>query len=218
MLKVFSAALIGVSLVGCSTLAIPTPAFVAQKYASVEDFIASNFNLDMMDTQTRREEGAIYRANFNGTNNTYLEKPIKDLRTYCSTKDGVLKQDSKPDLAFLQGLKRQMKSPMQAMFEAKAFSYSKGASEEVAQAAAANAYSRQLLENSKNPNFDAELAIRVINDKTNEQYFGSFTCYSTGQVPLWKAVVEVESLQTGDIRANGFDMPVAFIRIQGKTL
>lgn len=218
MLRVVSSVLIGGVLLGCSTLAIPTPGFVAQRYDSVEEFIASNFNLDMLDTQKRLEEGALYRANFNGTNNTYLDKPVTDLKTYCATKDGVLKQDSKPDLVFLQGLQRQLKSPLQAMFEAKTFSYAKGASEEVAQAAAANAYSRQLAENSQNPNFDAELAIRVINDKANEQYLGSFTCYSAANLALWKVVVEVESLETGNIRSNAFDMPVAFIRIQGKTL
>ncbi len=218
MLRVVSSVLIGGVLLGCSTLAIPTPGFVAQRYDSVEEFIASNFNLDMLETQKRLEEGALYRANFNGTNNTYLDKPVTDLKTYCATKNGVLKQDSKPDLVFLQGLQRQLKSPLQAMFEAKAFSYAKGASEEVAQAAAANAYSRQLAENSQNPNFDAELAIRVINDKANEQYLGSFTCYSAANLALWKVVVEVESLKTGNIRSNAFDMPVAFIRIQGKTL
>jgi hypothetical protein len=218
MFRAVITVLIGATLSGCSTLAIPTPGFVAQRYDSVEEFIASNFDLDMLETQKRLEEGALYRAHFNGTNNTYLDKPITDLKTYCATKSGVLKQDNKPDLAFLQSLKRQLKSPLQAMFEAKTFSYAKGVSEDVAQAAAANAYSRQLKENSKNPNFDAELAISVINDKANEQYLGSFTCYSAAEIPLWKVVVEVESLTTGNIRKNGFDMPVAFIRIQGKTL
>ncbi len=88
---------------GCTTLGIPVSNFEASRYTTIESFIAGNFTIGpelfySKDMKRLEEEGVFWTARFNEMNHTYLDKPSKDLVTYCESQEGKLANIPRHDL------------------------------------------------------------------------------------------------------------------------
>ena len=74
-------------------LGVPVSEMEAKQYDSIEQFIAGNFtkgpqSLFAKDDENLQVNGVLWKAKFNEMNETYLSKPSKDLRTFCSANGG----------------------------------------------------------------------------------------------------------------------------------
>jgi hypothetical protein len=76
-------------------LGVPVSKFEASRYNSIQSFIAGNFYMGpeilfAKDNEELKKNGILLDARFNEMNESYLNKPSKDLKTYCLAIGGTI--------------------------------------------------------------------------------------------------------------------------------
>ncbi len=205
---------------GCSVFGIPTTELYAERFNTVEDFIANNFKPTLTlllheDVDVLRSEGVEWRAHFNGMNTSYLRKPVKDLRTYCTTKGGMLTQVDFENVEKAKGTLSELKSPVASYYRAGEAALRSGESHATAAGRAWYAYEQQAKENQLISGY-TQLSLDTLRAAANDGELGAFICEADRKV-IWSAVIEFVRLEVPKSKAKGYEVPVAVLNIKGKS-
>lgn len=205
-------------LSGCSVLGIPTTELYAGRFDSVEEFIANNFKPTLkllLEEDVDPSGGVEWRAHFNGMNTMYLRKPVKDLRTYCSAKDGLLTQVDFENVEKARSALHDQRSPVSAYYLTGERALQSGESRVTAATRAWYAYEQQIKANQMISGY-TQLSLDTLRAASDDGELGAFIC-EVDQKVIWSAVIEFVRLEVPKVRANGYEVPVAVLKIKGKT-
>ena len=204
-------------LSGCSVFGIPTTELYAGRFDSVEDFIASNFKPTLnilldQDSDELRSTAIIWRAHFNSSMPSYISKPVKDIKTYCSSKGGKLDKVDFEYVGMVRPLLREG-SPLTAYFENGAKALESGGSKSDADAVAWLAF-KEMLRARAYDGF-VHISQEKIMAAAHAGELGAFACEVEGK-RKWIAVIDVVSVVAA-VGNNSALTPVANIRIKGSS-
>jgi hypothetical protein len=205
---------------GCSVLGIPTTELYAGRFDTVEDFIANNFKPTVKlwmseDIDSLRSEGVQWRAHFNAMNTSYIRKPVKDLRTYCSSKGGELKQVGFENVEGVKSVLGEQRSPLSAYYRSGAESLRKGEGGAYANTKAWVAFEQQVNANRLISGY-AQLSLDVLRAAANDGELGVFACELQGK-EIWFAAIEFLRVEVPASKSKGYETPVAVLKVKGKT-
>ena len=203
----------------CTSLGIPVTSFEAKRYESIESFIVKNFTVGpsaylSSDNAVTAKQGILWEARFNKSNQSYLNKPSKDLRTYCDAIGGKIANEPLQEYS-TSSRKFVYVDPARAAVDmAQRYNRLFGTSY------GSGGPAQMIGESAVRYNLTRLANFRTTNATIDEAYrdgrLGNYSCTSNKEV-VWVASIQVESIRPGDAK-NMASLPMAILRISGSTM
>jgi len=206
---------------GCTALGVPVTEFEAKQYSKIETFIAGNFSrgpaiIGATDNEDLLKNGVLWRAKFNEMNQTYLDKPHKDLITYCEAKGGDLSNVPTAEVELATQIDAKHLDILQVADETRDRFRARFGNHWTEAIVILNTIERTKYHNQVMAN-DAILTYETLNDAYKVGKLGYFTC-SIQNKATWLATIQVDSADIGSRDNNLMQMPSAILRIIGRTI
>jgi hypothetical protein len=207
-----------VVLTGCTMLGVPVSEFEASRYDSIQSFIAGNFtkgpeSIFAEGNEEMKKSGVLWDARFNEMNETYLNKPSKDLKTYCLAIGGSIHNIPEEAMSRVLSIDAKQVNVLEAQ-ESVLRSYRSMFGEGLGGYLAAHEMAEAVLKHNVTAANDARLAYDVLDRAYRDGRLGYYSC-TQGDDLLWLASIKVVNVDIGSRSTNMMEMPKAILHIVG---